>query len=307
MENKKIDITSSLLEKGLDTAKNFLGKLIMPAVEETGLLLRDQVTLLKFKNQVKILNKAKIHCEQNNISPKTISLKLLCPLLEFSGLEEDETLSDKWAILLSNMVDSAQNVENQVFPHLLSQLSKREYEQVETIVKSKLIERSILQEKLNVIHEKVYPEIEPLENRLEDLNNQLIALEDKDLEEKRTVLYEKWDLERKLKELNKDLTPLKHKIDKPAYLDPSKVEEFEIANLIRLGIVKSISRQYAYVESSKLSYDRYDESVSLDDLEIFVEPDQEELVITQLGEMFIDVCTEKSKKIPNFRSSENFK
>jgi hypothetical protein len=38
MSDKKIDITSTAIEKGLDIAKDFLDKLIIPTVEETGLL-----------------------------------------------------------------------------------------------------------------------------------------------------------------------------------------------------------------------------------------------------------------------------
>ena len=67
---KKIEIGSTTIEKGIDLAKDFLDKLIAPALEETGLLLRDKVTFWKFKNQVKMLNKAKMYCEKNQISPK---------------------------------------------------------------------------------------------------------------------------------------------------------------------------------------------------------------------------------------------
>jgi len=105
MENK-LDITSTAVEKGIDLAKDFLGKLILPSIEETGLLLQDKVTLWRFNNQVKMLNKAQAICEKNNIKPKTISLKLLCPLLDYTGLEENEILQDKWANLLTNMIDS---------------------------------------------------------------------------------------------------------------------------------------------------------------------------------------------------------
>ena len=49
---KKIDITSTALEKGVDVAKSFLDKLIMPAIEEVGLLMKDHVTMWKFKNQI---------------------------------------------------------------------------------------------------------------------------------------------------------------------------------------------------------------------------------------------------------------
>ena len=35
----KLDITSTVVEKGIDLAKDFLGKLIGPAMAETGLLI----------------------------------------------------------------------------------------------------------------------------------------------------------------------------------------------------------------------------------------------------------------------------
>jgi hypothetical protein len=66
----KIDITSTAVEKALDIAKGFLDKLIVPAIEETGLLLKDQVTMWKFKNQVKMLNKAKACCEKRTYQLK---------------------------------------------------------------------------------------------------------------------------------------------------------------------------------------------------------------------------------------------
>lgn len=56
--SKKIDITSTELEKGIDIAKEFLNKLIIPAVEETGLLIKEKVTFWKFKNQVGMLNES---------------------------------------------------------------------------------------------------------------------------------------------------------------------------------------------------------------------------------------------------------
>jgi len=105
------NVTSGVIEKGLELAKGFVDKLIMPSVEETGLLLKDQVVRWRFNNQIKMLNKAQMYCKKNNISLKKISLKVLVPLLDYSSLEEDEILQDKWAILLSNLVDAEQNLE----------------------------------------------------------------------------------------------------------------------------------------------------------------------------------------------------
>ena len=112
----KLNITSTAIEKGIDVVKDFVDKLITPPVEEFGLLLKDKVKSWRFSNQVNILLKAKKICEDKNINIKSISLKLLCPLLENASLEENDELQDKWAILLSNLVDSEQNIQNHVLP-----------------------------------------------------------------------------------------------------------------------------------------------------------------------------------------------
>lgn len=44
MDNK-IDISSTAIEKGIDFAKDFLDKLIGPSIEETGLLIKDRITV----------------------------------------------------------------------------------------------------------------------------------------------------------------------------------------------------------------------------------------------------------------------
>ena len=154
MKKVKVNIKSTTIEKSLAVAKDFVDKLIMPSIEETGLLLKDHVAKWRFQNQVKILNKAKEYCESNNISPKQIQLKVLCPFLDYSSMEEDEVLQDKWAILLSNLVDSEQNIENHVFPYVLSQLSSNEFLVLEKVYDDK--ESSILQltEKLKKFREE---------------------------------------------------------------------------------------------------------------------------------------------------------
>ena len=53
MSENKINITSTALEKGIDLAKEFLDKLISPAIQETGLLISDQISRFRFNNQLK--------------------------------------------------------------------------------------------------------------------------------------------------------------------------------------------------------------------------------------------------------------
>ena len=141
----------------MDIAKEFLDKLIIPSVEEAGLLIKGQITFWKFMNQVKILKKAKEYCEKNDISVKAISLKVLCPLLDHAALEEKEVLQNKRAILLSNMVDSEQNIENHVFPYLLSQMSSSEYAVLNSTVINERNRKMALEKKLTDFTEKHGP------------------------------------------------------------------------------------------------------------------------------------------------------
>ncbi len=62
----------------------------------------------------------------NNITIRRLPIKVLLPLLENASLEEDNDLQERWANLLVNYIDSAQNLHSTVFPYILSQLSSKE-------------------------------------------------------------------------------------------------------------------------------------------------------------------------------------
>lgn len=135
-------------QQALIAAKEFATKLLSPAIEEVGLILKDEIAVYRFKNQIKLLTKTKAICESNGISPKAISPKLLLPLLDYASLEDDEIIQEKWAILLSNLADSDQNIDNHVLPHLLSQISRSEYLFLENVINSyqwSLYERNEIQ------------------------------------------------------------------------------------------------------------------------------------------------------------------
>ena len=127
MNKRELNIKSSTIELGLELAKDFLGKLISPTIEEVGLLIADNIKYFRFKNQIKILIKAEEYVEKKNIKIKEIPIKILVPLLENASLEENEDLQDKWANMLANLADSESNLQNQIFPYLLSQISIEEF------------------------------------------------------------------------------------------------------------------------------------------------------------------------------------
>lgn len=299
MENTKIDITSSVAEKGIDLAKSFIDKLIMPAIEETGLLLKEQVARFRFNNQIRMINKAHLVCERNNISPKTISLKLLCPLLDYSGLEEDEVLQDKWAILLSNMVDSEQNIENHVFPYILSQLSSNEFLVLEKVFNEKLARVEILNQELEEFRKSKPEEERELQDKLLKIDEEITELK----KTKSAYSSEVWDLQKTKREIESKIHTLKYregrilgKILKPETVPYDSLKEFEFSNAIRLGIVKEEKEFYANSQTLEIPNERDEYSSYTNiDLNIDVESDTEN-ILTELGELFISACKEKNSK-----------
>lgn len=277
----KLDITSKVIEKGLDLAKGFLTQLIGSAVEETGLLIKDQIASRRFKNQIKILNKAREYCIKHNIEPKQISFKLICPLLEYASLEEDEKLQEKWAVMISSLVDSEQNIENHVFPYILSQISLNEYEALEKTFTQK-------HEKVNKLtieygnYKKEFPSkeksiLENIEKHSNDLTN-------------------KWKFEKELRDLKASGNNISSLLKQPTTVDESILKEFEISNLVRLGLIKNVIEHYVYAEPLSIprpnEYDYGDIKVNLD---IGIDQDCEYYKLTELGELFIKACTEKEK------------
>lgn len=301
---QKIDISSTALEKGLDIAKGFVEKLINPSAEEMGLLLKDGIAKWRFANQVKTLVKAQNLCEKHGVNPQMISPKLLTPLLEYASLEDNEKLQDKWATLLANMVDSEQNVENHVFPYLLSQVSIQEFELLEKTLNIKI-------ERVKSLNAELDGYLKSKDEVLADLTKEIEAKEQEIEARKNSNLHDPgnyrgyWDLENELKELKDKKSSFERKqgrleraINESELLTQIDLRDYEISNLIRLGVVKEIIRSYGYVDNQRVSVSRThdfesQDFVSLDDLSVTIETDVIEYELTELGELFIKACQEK--------------
>lgn len=298
MELKKIDITSTAIEKGIDIAKNFVDKLIIPSIEETGLLIKEQVTFWKFKNQVKMLNKAKAYCDKHKVNPKTISLKLLCPLLDYSALEEDDELQDKWAILLSNMVDSEQNIQNHVFPYILSQISSNEFALLDNVFKDKLKRQETLSKELEEFLRNKPEIIKHLELQIAELKGQISAKKESG---SNRYDYSVWDLEKKKNALEREIKSYSSKeslinfrLRQPEEIAISELKEYELSNLIRLGLAKFIQRPYANSQTLEIPYDKDEDYYGYLKVDLDIDVDaEEEYILTELGELFIEACSEK--------------
>lgn len=135
----KIDIMTTVAEKGIESVQSFLGKLLGPAATEVGFLLADKVRVFRFNNQIKIFSKVKEKVEENNLTLKQVSLKTIIPLLDFSSLEDDETLQEKWINLTVNFIDANKKYESTIFPYLLNQLTSEEVQILDNMYNDFLI------------------------------------------------------------------------------------------------------------------------------------------------------------------------
>lgn len=244
--------------------------------------MKDSIARWRFNNQINTLNKTREYCIKHNINAKQISFKLICPLLDYTSLEDDETLQDKWAILLGNMVDSDQNIENHVFPYILSQISVSEYKSLEIT----FIQKNTRIEKLN--------------KELQDFKKDYPQKE-KELEEKirQSTRIDTWTFRNQLYQLKNQESKLKNQLLQSGTLDENGLKEFEVSNLVRLGLIKNVIQHYVHADPIKIpyrrnyEYDEYPEDLKID-IELGIEPDYEYHILTELGELFVKACTEKT-------------
>ncbi len=294
--DKKIDVSSTAIEKGIDLAKGFIDKLVSPPIEELGLLVKDQISYWRFNNQIRILNKAKSLCEKNNISVKAIQPKLLCPYLENASLEDDDELQDKWAILLMNMVDSQQNIQNHVFPYILSQLSKDEFNLLESALIEKIRRVSDLNAELQefmtnreTIEDELRLKLSSLNQKLKDLSPDGKYVYTSEASEARSAIRY---TEREIRSLEYRESMLKRQILAPEKIPEQNIKEFEMANIVRLGLAKVIYEASAGTHSIEIPARDRDEYTSVD-FDVEIETDTT-TILTELGELFIEACREKN-------------
>jgi len=111
----------------IDKAHGFLNDILKPPLKEVGLLAQDQVRYWRYKNQIKLLNRAEDISRSNKIDPRKVPVKTIAPLLDYGSLEEDEDMQEKWAALLAKAADPNYSIDFvTIFIEILRQLSPLE-------------------------------------------------------------------------------------------------------------------------------------------------------------------------------------
>ena len=101
--------------------QGFLSTILGPASAEVGELIADNIKFIRWKNTLRILEKAQKEMEARGLQPKEIPMKTLVPILEGASLEsDDENLQAKWSNLLTSAASGS--VSRPSYPKILSEL-----------------------------------------------------------------------------------------------------------------------------------------------------------------------------------------
>ncbi len=98
-----------------------------PAATEAGLMLKDSVQRYRHMRRMRLLKRTQEVLANARIEPSRVALKLLIPIIENASNEEEDSLQDVWANLLSNAANAEE--ENNVhpsFPEILKELTGRD-------------------------------------------------------------------------------------------------------------------------------------------------------------------------------------
>lgn len=77
-------------------------RMLGPAADEVGEMLRDRVRLYRYERQIKLLDKFDRITQEAGFTPQAVPPKILFPLLEGASFEDNEDLHTMWASLLAN-------------------------------------------------------------------------------------------------------------------------------------------------------------------------------------------------------------
>ncbi|SHI13057.1 protein of unknown function [Pantoea sesami] len=117
MEEESTSLSTSVSE-------GILRRVLGPAADEVGLILKDKVHNYRQKNLSKVVSRAIKIIDESGIEPNEIPLRTLIPIIERASVEDDEYLSEKWSRLFASASASQFKTDSHpCFPQILSELS----------------------------------------------------------------------------------------------------------------------------------------------------------------------------------------
>lgn len=143
-ENKALDIlgikpigdaVNTTVTKSFEGIEGFLKRVCAPALEEVGLLLKDQVRQWRLNNILRILQKAqgKMEFKDEQLQIKAHP-RVALSIIDNGSLNDDDEIQELWAgLFVSSCTKDGQDDENLIFVDLLKQL---------TVIEAKILKYS---------------------------------------------------------------------------------------------------------------------------------------------------------------------
>jgi len=112
---------SESIEKGTKEIRQLAYDFLAPGLKEAGQLLADKVRFSRIDNAALALTKARKLIADSGLFLHPVDLKTLVPLIEYSSLEDDQSMVDKWAGLLASAATF--DTPMTAYVHILAELS----------------------------------------------------------------------------------------------------------------------------------------------------------------------------------------
>jgi hypothetical protein len=92
-----------------------------PVLKELGEYVAGKIRFINFRNSLKVLEQAKCRLDALGMRPNSVNLKILVPILDGAGLEDNDDLIEMWSGLLASAAGNCKVLPS--FAHILTELS----------------------------------------------------------------------------------------------------------------------------------------------------------------------------------------
>jgi len=107
-----------------ETVRKLIAPFLEPVSSEAGLYVAEKIRFVRFQNSLRVLEQASQLLANYGINPKAVNLKLLVPILEGAGLEDNDDLIEKWSGLLASAASGGEVLP--AFARILAELGPDE-------------------------------------------------------------------------------------------------------------------------------------------------------------------------------------
>lgn len=107
-----------------ESVRKLIGPFSDPVLKELGEYVATRIRFIHFKRSLKVLEEAKRLLDERGIKPNPVDLKILVPILEGAGLEDNDDLISMWSGLLASAASGGRVLP--AFARILRDISPEE-------------------------------------------------------------------------------------------------------------------------------------------------------------------------------------